>query len=59
MFKNAPGRPSVTSFSSCTIKSRKLKFGMHNPYIDGSKVTDQFFPILPGSWDICSKIPQF
>jgi len=37
--------PSVTS-SSHTSVARGLKIGMHNPYMDGSKVTVQFFDIL-------------
>jgi len=36
-------RLSVTSFSSHTSKARGLKIGMHNPYMYGSKVTDQIF----------------
>jgi len=31
---------SVDSFSSHTNKARGLKIGMHNPYMDCSKVTD-------------------
>jgi len=31
---------------------RGLKIGMHNPYMDSSKVTVQFFDILPRSGDI-------
>jgi len=37
--------PSVTS-SSYTIEARGLKFGMHNPHMDGSKVTNSIFDIL-------------
>jgi len=33
---------SITSFSSHTSEARGLKIGMHNPYMDGSKVTIQF-----------------
>jgi len=48
LFKNA-WRPVCvclsTSFSSHTSKVRVLKIGMHNPYIDGSKV-NQIFDIL-------------
>jgi len=44
--------PSVTSSSSHNIKARGLKFGMHNPHIDGSKVTYQIFDILLRSWEI-------
>jgi len=40
------GHASVTSFSSQTSESRGLKFGMHNPHMDGSKVVDQIFGIL-------------
>jgi len=40
-------RVSVTSFSSHTSEARGLKFGMHNPNKDGSKVTNQIFDILP------------
>jgi len=29
-----------------------LKIGMHNPYMDGSKVTVKIFDILPRRWDI-------
>jgi len=46
----------VTSFSSHTIEARGLKFGMHNPYTNASKVTNQIFDILPGSQDIKFKI---
>jgi len=42
----------VTSFSSNTSEARGPKIGMHNPYMDGSKFTDQIFDILPRSWDI-------
>jgi len=42
-------RLSVTSFSSYTSEARGLKIGMHNPHIDGSKVTNQIFDILPRS----------
>jgi len=38
-------RAPATSFSSHTIEARGLKIDMHNPYIDGSKVTNQFFVI--------------
>jgi len=38
-------RLSVTSFSSHTSEARGLKIGMHNPYMDGSKVTIQIFDI--------------
>jgi len=44
--------PSATSFSSHTIEARDLKFGMHNPYTNASKDTDQIFDILARSWDI-------
>jgi len=37
---------SVKSSSSHTIEARGLKFGMHNPNMDGSKATDQIFDIL-------------
>jgi len=37
--------------SSHTSEARGLKFGMHNPHMDGSKVTDQIFDILPRSSD--------
>jgi len=40
---------SVTSFSSHTSKARGLKIGVHNSYMDGSKVTDQLLYTLPGS----------
>jgi len=43
---------SITSFSFHTSEARGLKFGMHNPDIDGSKATIQIFDILPRSWDI-------
>jgi len=43
---------SVTSFSSHTSESRGLKFGMHNPHMDGSKVTDQIIDILLRSCEI-------
>jgi len=33
-----PFLQSVTSFSSHTIEARGLKFGMHNPYMNASKV---------------------
>jgi len=33
--------PSIISFSSHTSEARGLKIGVHNSYIDGSKVTDQ------------------
>jgi len=42
--------PSV--FSSHISKARSLKIGMHNSYMDRSKVTDQIFDILSRSWDI-------
>jgi len=42
----------VTSFFSHTSEARGLKIGMHNPYIDGSKVTIQISDILPRSRDI-------
>jgi len=44
----------VTSFSSDNNKPRdfKFKFGMHIPYLDGSKVTVQIFDILPRRWDM-------
>jgi len=45
-------RPYVTSFFSHASEARDLKIGMHNPYIDGSKITSQIFDILPRSWDI-------
>jgi len=45
-------RPYVTSFSSNTSEDRGLKIGMHNPYMDGSKVTVQFFDILTRNRDI-------
>jgi len=40
---------SVTSFSFHTIEARGLKIGMHILHMDGSKVTNQIFDILPGS----------
>jgi len=43
---------SVTSFSSHTIEVRGLKFGMHNPYMNASKVTNQIFDTLRRSRDI-------
>jgi len=43
---------SVTSFSSHTSGARGLKFGMHNPYMNASKITYQIFDILPRSQDI-------
>jgi len=56
LFKNAwltsHFLPSVTSLSSNTRKVRGLIIGMHNPYMNGSKVTDQIFDVLPRSWDI-------
>jgi len=39
----------VTSFSSHTSEARGLKFSMLNPHMDGSKVNDQIFDILPRS----------
>jgi len=42
-------RQSVTSFSSNTSEARDLKIGTHNPYMNGSKVTNQIFDIFPGS----------
>jgi len=38
-------RPSVTSFFSHISEARGLKFVMHNPHIDGSKVTDQILKV--------------
>jgi len=38
---------SVTSFSSHTSEAWGLKIGMHNPYMNASKVTNQIFDILP------------
>jgi len=43
---------SVTSSSSHTFKDKRMNFGMHNPHMDGSKVTHQIFDTLPSSWDI-------
>jgi len=40
-----------------TSEARNLKIGINNPYIDGSKVTDQIFYILPRSWNI--KVQSF
>jgi len=34
---------SVTLFSSHTIKARGLKFGMHNSYMNNSKVNKPYF----------------
>jgi len=45
-------RASITSFSFHTIEAKSLKFGIHNPHMDGSKDTDQIFDILPRCWDI-------
>jgi len=42
-------RQSVTSFSSHNSEARGLKIGMHNPYIDGFKSTDQILDILPSN----------
>jgi len=49
--------PSVTSSFSHTSKARDLKIGMHNPYVNGSKVTNQIFDIVTWSWDI--KVQSF
>jgi len=53
LYKDQAGRhvlhASVTFFFSHTSEARGLKFGIHNPKIDGSKVTDQIFDILPRS----------
>jgi len=38
--------PYVASISSHTGEARGLKFDMHNPYMNGSKVTNQIFDIL-------------
>jgi len=40
---------SITSYSTHTSEARGLKFGMHNPHMDNSKVTDQVVHILPES----------
>jgi len=40
---------SVNSFSSHTSEAGVLKIGMHNPYMDCSKVTHQIFDSLPRS----------
>jgi len=42
---------SVALFCSHTAEARGLKIGMHNSYIDGSKVTIHF-DILPRSLEI-------
>jgi len=42
-------RVSVTLFSSHVSEARGHKFGMHNTHMDGSKVNDQIFDILPRS----------
>jgi len=47
LFKNA-WRPICIQSS----EARGMKIGMHNHYIDGLKVTGQFFDILPRSRDI-------
>jgi len=39
------------SFTSHINEARGLKIGMHNSYIDGSKVTNQIFDTLPRSCD--------
>jgi len=44
-------RPSVTS-SSHTIEARGMKIVMNILHIDGSKVTNQIFNILPRSRNI-------
>jgi len=44
--------PSVTFSSSYTSGARGLKIGMHNPYMDGTKVYDKIFDILSRSRDI-------
>jgi len=51
-FVKGSGDTSVTSFSSHTGKAKSLKFGMHIPHMDDSKVTIQIFDILPLSCDI-------
>jgi len=45
---------SVTSsyYYSHTSEARSLKIGMHDPYLEGSKVTVQIFDILPRNWNI-------
>jgi len=42
----------LPSFSSHTKGARDLKIGMHISHMDGSKVTDQIFDILPRRQDI-------
>jgi len=42
----------VTPLSSHTSEAKGLKFGVHNPHMDCSKVADQIFDILPRSGDI-------
>jgi len=44
--------PFDTSFSSHASEARGLKIGMLNPYMNGSKVNDKIFYILPRSRDI-------
>jgi len=44
--------PYVTSLSSHTSETRDLIIGKHISHIDGSKVINQFFDILPRSRDI-------
>jgi len=43
MIKRDVTRASVSSLSSHTSDAKGLKFGMHNPYMDGSKVIDYIF----------------
>jgi len=40
---------SVTAFSSHTSGARDLKFGLHNPYMNASRVAKLIFDILPRS----------
>jgi len=43
---------SITSISSHSFEAGGLKFGMHDPHINGPKSTKQNFDILSRSWDI-------
>jgi len=50
--------PYVTLFWSHNSGARGLKIGMHNPYMDGSKVTNKIFDkLIPAGHGFPSSIP--
>jgi len=49
---DVPRLYATSSSSPHTSKARGLKIGMLNPYMNGSKITNKIFDILPWSWDI-------